>query len=394
MIPAFTFSRIPRLYFGGGVFREHLISLIEKRAQTILIVTGSTSFRSTERWWDFTGDLSRRSITWYDIAVRGEPSPELVDKVVSDYRDRNIELVISIGGGSVIDAGKAISAMLTQNTSVNDFLEGVGTGVRHSGDKIPFIAVPTTAGTGSEATTNAVLSHVGKYGFKKSLRHDNFVPDIAVIDPELMLSCPPAITASCGMDAFTQLLESYVSTKANPMSDALALSGLTYVKHNLLDAFRNGQHSLESRAGMAYAAYMSGITLTNAGLGIVHGLASPIGGYFGIPHGVVCGTLMGPAVRVTIRKLKATSSSGEPFLEKYAKIGALVSGTASSDTAALCSELIDTIDQWTKILCIPQLRAYGITGDDFDAIIDGAGNKNNPAVLDRDDIREILLSRL
>ncbi len=199
-------------------------------------------------------------------------------------------------------AGKAVSAMIPVEGSITDYLEGVGDR-EHPGTKIPFIAMPTTSGTGSEMTKNAVISEVGEHGFKKSLRHNNFIPEMAIIDPEMMLSCPAGLTAASGMDAFTQLLESYVSRQANPMTDALALQGLKQIKNYLLRAYLEGDNNLEARSGMALAAMFSGITLAHAGLGLVHGFASPLGAYFDIPHGVVCGTLMAPVFAYTIENL-------------------------------------------------------------------------------------------
>ena len=193
--------------------------------------------------------------------------------------DRGIDVVLSTGGGSVIDAGKAVSAMLRVEGSVAEYLEDVGTR-KHPGTKVPFVAVPTTAGTGCEATRNAVLSRVGPDGFKKSLRHDNFLPDAAVVDPVLTLSCPPDITAACGLDALTQLLESFVSTKASVLTDVLALSGLEHIGNSLVPACTNSGQDIDMRANLSYAALMSGITLTSAGLGTVHGFASSIGGLF------------------------------------------------------------------------------------------------------------------
>jgi len=389
----FNFARNPKIVFGAG---KHggLPDLIESFGKTVLLVTGSGSYRSSSKWDDLLCALKKKSIEHFHVTVSGEPSPELVDGAVQEHRDRNIEVVVSWGGGSVMDAGKAISAMLTQSGPVKHFLEGVGTGAVHSGEKKPFIALPTTSGTGSEATKNAVLSSVGEHGYKKSLRHDNFVPDVAMIDPELMTSCPPYVTASCGLDAFTQLLESFVSINASPMTDTLAWSGIEAVKENLIPACTDMAHDVNVRAGMAYAALTSGITLANAGLGIVHGLASPLGGYFDIPHGVACGTLLGAATDMTIEKLIGTHGFNHPALFKYAKVGVLLSGLADRDVGMGCKMLLKRIDEMIERLSMPRLGKFGITESDLGRIIDGTSNKANPIALDRDEIERVLRERL
>jgi alcohol dehydrogenase class IV len=284
--------------------------------------------------------------------------------------------------------------MLLKNESVLSYLEGVGKGPSHDGAKIPFVAVPTTAGTGSEATKNAVLSQVGRAGFKRSLRHDNFVPDVAVLDPALALSCPPEVTAASGLDAFTQLLESYVSTNASPMTDALALSGLEYAAKCLLPVCTHGSKDVDARAGMTYAALMSGITLANAGLGVVHGLASPIGAWFDVPHGVVCGTLVGAATSVTIKKLLSQHGQHHHSLIKYARVGCILSGKHEGDTAQGCELLLEKVNDWIEILKIPRLSKYGIHEKDLDDIVAQPDNKYNPTALNRDEILDVLRMRL
>jgi alcohol dehydrogenase class IV len=293
----------------------------------------------------------------------------------------------------VVDAGKAISAMLPCAGSVRSYLEVVGDR-EHPGEKLPFIAVPTTAGTGSEATKNAVLSSVGLDGFKASLRHDNFVPDLAVIDPELSLSCPADVSAACGMDAFCQLLESFVSTKASPLTDSLAIAGLRQAAGSLLAVCTTGAGDLGARASMAQASFLSGITLANAGLGVVHGFAAPIGGFFPIPHGVVCGSLLAPAVSITIAKLRVGERENAPALEKFAAIGALVAGGAAGDVAGGCDALIDWLYRLAERLAIPRLSDYGVHASDCDRIIERAGSKNNPVPLNREEMRRILLERI
>ena len=320
-------------------------------------------------------------------SVSGEPSPELIDEIVSGLRAGNIDAVVAIGGGSVIDAGKAVSAMLKADGPVTEYLEDVGA-KQHSGLKVPFIAVPTTAGTGSEATANAVLSKPGPEGFKKSLRHVNFTPDVAIVDPELMTGCPPGVTAACGMDAFTHLLESYVSTKASPLTDALAESGMAHVRENLVPACSTLAKDLDTRGAMAYAALVSGMTLANAGLGVVHGMASAIGGRYSIPHGVICGNLVGPATRATIKKLFSEGQQ-HPALEKYARAGYLLAGKHFNTIENGCDLLLHTIDTWTRNLELPPLANFGFSEANIDALVAESGNKNNPVKLNKRDIRQI-----
>jgi alcohol dehydrogenase class IV len=389
----FNFARIPLIHFGAGTIRD-LPSWIQKFGHRVIIVTGSKSFRESKKWEDLKKTLNARSIKWSSITVKGEPSPRLIDDTVHEFYNQHINVVLAIGGGSVLDAGKAISAMLPLREPVVNYLEGIGTGQEHPGTKIPFIALPTTAGTGSEATKNAVLRVVGKSGFKRSLRHENFVPDVAIIDPELMITCPPDITAACGMDAFTQLLESYLSTKSNPMTDALAWSGMEYVKNNLTSACTTGASDVKVRAGMAYASLISGITLANAGLGIVHGLASQIGGYFEIPHGTVCGTLVAAATRINIHTLRNKNDADKRALQKYAKVGALLSGRDINDINHCCDLLIEKLQEWTELLQLPLLSDYGIQISHIDKIVNSAGMKNNPVKLGKDQIESILLSRV
>jgi len=392
VIPDFVFARIPHTIFGAGKFND-LAGVISANGKMALIVTGADSLKKSKKLDVLINKLKSHSIRFHVISVKGEPSPEFVDDTVNQFRKRNIKNVTAIGGGSVVDAGKAISAMLTKNDSVVNYLEGVGSRI-HDGQKIPFIAVPTTAGTGSEATKNAVLSNVGKNGFKKSLRHDKLIPDITLIDPELAVTCPADITAACGMDAFTQLLESYVSPKASPLTDSLAYCAISYLKDNLVPACTNGANDVAVRGAMAYASYISGITLANAGLGIVHGLASPIGGYFDIPHGVVCGTLVGTATRMNIELLQKQGEKGKSALQKYARIGRLLSENNSEDEIENCKQLIEIIEEWTEQLKLPRLKEFEINDDLIEKIVRGTGIKNNPVQLDNKQINELLAKRI
>lgn len=389
MATCFDFYRTPEIIFGAGA-TVRLPEMISRFGRSVLLVTGAASFQSTEQWEWFGRACGESKIAFEHTTCVTEPSPGLVDHIKDRYRDLTVDVVLGVGGGSVLDCAKAVSAMLGRKESVTEYLEGVGSN-NPDGSKTPFIAVPTTSGTGTEATKNAVLSEVGSKGFKKSLRHDNYVPDIALIDPRLMLTCPSDITASCGMDAFTQLLEAYLSPKSGGMLDAMLLDGLENIQKYFLTSVKDG-NDLEARTGMAYAALISGIGLANAGLGVVHGFASPIGGFFRIPHGVVCGTLMAPATRVNVRK--AIDSNQTRAKEKFARVGHLFSSTPGKSAEFYCRSLIENLEQWTRELKIPYLSDYGIAEDDLPEIIKKTGIKNNPVALNQRELEEILLARI
>ena len=380
----FQFARIPKIHFGPGSI-SLLPGILTHFGSRILVVVSKT-YSKTSSFPLLFNELSKQTIQPEVVDLSGEPSPLFVDTVVQQKRPFQPDVIVSIGGGSIVDAGKAIAAMIPMEGSVRDFLEGVGTR-SHTGQKTPFIAIPTTAGTGSEATKNAVLSETGPNGFKKSLRHDNFVPDVTIIDPELTRSCPADISMPVGMDAFTQLLEAFTSTHASPITDALAYSGMARVVESLPQVFKDPDN-LEARTDMAYAALISGITLANAGLGIVHGFASAIGGMFPIPHGVVCGALLAPATRINIAKLKQ-SEANPVSLRKYVETGKLFSYKQKSDDYFL-QLLHEKLREWTTTFNIPKLRMFGITDGDFDRIISGTTLKNSPVELSRDELMQIL----
>ena len=391
----FFFARMPELHFGAGKLAQlpALLARHAQRPQTILLVTGSSSFVDSAHYEQLTRALDAAGIVHFQQAVAGEPSPELVDQTVARYRDQAIDQVVAIGGGSAMDAGKAISAMLPQQGSVSAYLEGMES-AKHDGRKTPFMAIPTSSGTGSEATKNAVLSRIGEHGFKASLRHDNFIPDVALIDPELMLSCPRDVTAACGLDALTQLIEAYVSSKSSPLSDALALSGLQHFAAGFERALADGERDVEARGEVAYAAFLSGVTLANAGLGVVHGCAGPLGAYFPIPHGVACGTLLGEATRATIDELFVAPEKNRLALEKYARVGTLLAGRTSGSLRGDCAALVATLETLIERCAIGRLSRYGISRADLPKIVDKANNKNSPATLSREQIAAILAARL
>lgn len=392
MLADFTFARIPEIHFGPGKLSQ-LPKLVRRTGKRVLLVTGSNSFLHSTHFATLTRGFETEGIDCWHASVSGEPTPTFVDHSVARYRHERLDCVVAIGGGSAVDAGKAISAMLPQDGSVCAYLEGRET-KQHDGRKTPFIAVPTSSGTGAEATKNAVLSEIGEHGYKSSLRHDQFVPDLALIDPELMLSCPPEVTAACSLDALTQLLEAYVSSKASPLTDALAQSGLQHAAAGLIPAVEHGAHDIAARSHMAYAALLSGMALANAGLGVVHGFAGPIGGFFAIPHGVVCGTLLGEATRITIEALFADPIKNQLALEKYARAGVLLSGQASASLKQDCDHLIRTLQDWVERTCLPRLAHYGITRADFCRILDKTNNKNSPMPLNREQMTAILEARL
>ncbi|TNF53044.1 MAG: iron-containing alcohol dehydrogenase, partial [Gammaproteobacteria bacterium] len=255
MAIAFNLARLPRVEFGAGSL-SRLPAILGQYGQSFLLVTGARSFLASPAWVGLAAELKAAGFAWETVQVPGEPSPDLVDETVRSYRDRQFAAVLGIGGGSALDAAKAIAGLLKPGNSVQDHLEGVGPELPYQGPATPFIAVPTTAGTGSEATKNAVLSLHGENGYKKSFRDEQLVAQYAVIDPDLLATCPPQVLAANGMDAFTQLLESYVSSKANPFTDALAWSGLEHARDSLLPWYEGMGDPATCRSGMAYAAFL------------------------------------------------------------------------------------------------------------------------------------------
>jgi alcohol dehydrogenase len=377
----FTIARLPRIEFGAGTIRR-LPDIASGYGKRLLLVTGQRSFvESPAGEWLFA-ELKAQGFTWEQVKVGGEPTPQFVDASVAQLRGTPIDAVLGIGGGSALDAAKAVAGLLKRGNSVLDHLEGVGPELPYRGPATPFIAVPTTAGTGSEATKNAVLSVPGQY--KKSFRDDALVAEWAVVDPDLLATCPPELIAADGMDALTQLLESFVSTRANPMTDALARSGLTAASEALLPLY--GKQSPEARAKMAYASLVSGICLAQTGLGAVHGLAAPLGAFFPIPHGVACGTLLAAATRVNLAALRRRDPQSEA-LAKYDEVRRLFGAT---DLAAMLAG-------WTERLALPRLSAWRTTTTDFPRIIAdarGSSMKTNPIDLSDGEIAQILEERL
>jgi alcohol dehydrogenase len=394
----FSIARLPRIEFGSGAI-HHLPAITRRFGKHVLLVTGGGSFLNGPYWQPLQQQFKQHEIEWKLCQVSGEPSPQFVDEMVKSHADDSIDVVVGIGGGSPLDAAKAIAGLLRVKLSVMDFLEGVGPELPYEGPSMPFIAIPTTAGTGSEATKNAVLSVQGTDGFKKSFRDDKLVAEYAIIDPDLLSTCPASIIAANGMDALTQLLESYVSIKANPFNDALAVSGLRAVRDSLLPWYEQAaepDHTTEHRGKMAYAAMLSGINLAQTGLGSVHGLASPLGAFYPIPHGAVCGTLVAEATRVNIDAMLKREPDN-PALTRYARLGEILCQRRFPDLDSAWQGLIDLLADWTERMQLPRLSVYGLDLAGLDRVVAhsrGSSMKTNPIVLEDIEIMEILEKRL
>ena len=393
MTDSFQFSSLPKIIFGAGK-RNELAAELKSRGNRVLLLTGSSSVHNSGHGEEIISAIKAAKLELEHEVIAHEPSPSLIDQIVEKHRHSGTQVVVAVGGGSVMDAGKAVSAMIPVEGSIRDYLEGVGE-KKHPGHKIPFIAMPTTSGTGSEVTKNAVISEVGEDGFKKSLRHDNFIPELALIDPEMMLSCPAKLTAASGMDAFSQLLESYLSTKANPMTDALALQGLKQIKNNLLRAFLEGEQNLEARSGMALAAMFSGITLAHAGLGLVHGFASPLGGFYHIPHGVACGSLMAPVFTTTIDNLLDQPEYPEhPAIKKLIIISKVFADFKYKQDMEYLQAFKEKLIHITSLLEMPLLYEYGLKEEGIQKVVDRTSHKYHPVRLSNEQMVNALKARI
>ncbi len=414
--PAFSVARLPRIMFGPGTCGK-LGSVAREFGRRALVVVRGPGFTQSGDWVRILAALETAGVEVALESVSGEPSPEVVDEIVARHRGRGsgsgaagtatrIDVVVGIGGGSVLDTAKAVAGLLIPGNSAIDHLEGIGAQLPYGGPSIPFVAVPTTAGTGSEATKNAVLSRRGPNGFKKSFRDEMLVARVALLDPDLLAACPPELIAANGMDALTQLLESYVSTRANPFTDALALSGLGCVRDGLQSWFDEaaegrgaagpGSVAAAARERMAYAALCSGICLAQAGLGSVHGLASPLGAQFPIPHGVACGATLVAATRVNIAALEERDPANRA-LSRYAVAGWMFSGRPGGDDREARSALVPALEQLTARLGVPRLAAFGVAESSIAALVAdsrGSSMQTNPIVLTDAEIASILRASL
>ena len=375
----FEFATATRIVFGEGTAAT-LPDLARTFGARPLVVTGA----SPERAAGLVAALSALS-----CAVPGEPAVELVREGAQLAKDAGCDVVIAIGGGSVIDAGKAIAVIATNGGEPLDFLEVVGKGQSFKEAPLPFIAVPTTAGTGSEVTRNAVLGSP-EHGVKASLRSPLMLPRVAVVDPELTHGLPPAITAYTGLDALTQLIEPYVSSRANPLVDALCVEGIRRVAGALRRVYHDGKDP-DARRDMALASLSGGLALANAGLGVVHGFAAPLGGQWKAPHGALCAALLPHGMAANVAALRARAPQ-HPALERYAEIARLLTGRREA-------RVEDGID-WVRKLCaelnVPALRAWGISHADFPGIVEKAAKASsmqaNPLPLTSEELTAVLLA--
>lgn len=388
---AFAIGQLPRIEFGSGR-RAQLAPLIAAYGSPVLLVTGAHSLMASPFWQELMAALEAREIRHEHVRIDGEPGPEAVDEAVRRFAVSEVKVVVGIGGGSVLDAAKAVAGLLRIGDSVMDYLEGMPMPPKpYQGPRTPFIAVPTTAGTGSEATKNAVITQAGTQGFKRSFRDDALVADVALIDPDFLATCPAALIAANGMDALTQLLEAYVSRGANTFTDALAIDGLERVIRSLKALYIGAGDLTLHRQHMAYGALLSGVCLAQAGLGSVHGLAQPFGSLFGIPHGVVCGTLLPAATEINVEVLECREPASEVLL-KYARVGRLFDPEAKVDGVARRA-LLEGLKELKVVMAIPGLTALGIRATDVPEVIAhcrNSGMKNNPVALEDAEIQQLI----
>jgi len=382
----FEFATATRILFGSGTLRD-VAPAAREMGRRALVVTGKDRSRAE----GLRGSLTSAGIHHVTFAIAGEPTTHLVQSGAELARSESAELVIAIGGGSVIDAGKAIAALATNSGALLDYLEVIGLGRTLENAPLPFIAIPTTAGTGAEVTRNAVLASP-EHRVKVSLRSPLMLPKLAVVDPELALGLPVAITASTGMDALTQLIEPFVSCRANPLTDGLCREGIVRAARSLRRACSHPDN-LSAREDMAAASLFSGLALANAGLGAVHGFAAPIGGMFPAPHGAVCAALLPHAMEINLRALRERQPDSDA-LHRFTEIAQML----TADLGATANDGVIWLRQLFTDLSIPSLGTYGISSSDVAVLCDKAAQassmKGNPLVLTPYELQEILIRSL
>jgi len=396
-IRPFSVGRLPHITFGPGTVEE-VPAAVARHGRSALVLTGR-SFAESPRWPALEKGLRGAGIrAIHALVPPGEPLPATVDGLISAFRDAGVDVVAGIGGGSVLDTAKATAGLLRATTSVADHLEGTPGQRAYLGPALPWIAVPTTAGTGSEATRNAVFSAPGPPPAKRSFRDERLVAAEAMVDPDLLVGLPPAAVAANGADALTQLVESFLSTRASPVTDALALDGLRAAAPALprwRAAVRDGGDDPQARTAMAYAALLSGICLAHAGLGVVHGLVAPLGAQSRVPHGTACGALLAAGVAVNIRALEA--GRGDPAaLDRYATLGRELAPDleAERSDAEARAAFVAWLVALVAALEIPPLAAWGVS----DAVVASVASeartsssmRTNPVDLTEVELVEVL----
>ena len=383
----FEFSTASRIIFGPGSVAR-IGSLAAGFGNKALVSYGVP----TNILFDFVDALKKDGIEALPFFVEGEPTVELVENGTYLARQAGCDLVIGLGGGSAIDTGKAIAALLNNPGELSDYLEVIGKGkaLQHAG--IPFIAVPTTAGTGAEVTQNAVLSapvpDQSLNRVKVSLRSPLMLARLAIVDPELTLGLPPAVTASTGLDALTQLIEPFVSNKTNPLVDAFCREGMQRAARSLKNAFISGG-DLESRQDMCLASLMGGLALANSKLGAAHGFAAPIGGRFPAPHGMICARLLPIVTRINLRALQEREPHN-PVRERYVEISRILTGIPTADA----EDGLRWIEDLVKDLQVPGLSIYGLAATDYPEVAELASRassmQGNPIKLTNAELIEVL----
>jgi alcohol dehydrogenase class IV len=376
---SFEFATAGRIMAGAGRVAE-LPGVVAGLGSRMLVCTGADPARHAEL-------LAGLGVPAAVFPVAGEPTTELARAGVAAAREHGADVVVAIGGGSVIDAGKAVAVLLGNGGDPLDYLEVVGSGRPITQPAVPCVAVPTTAGTGSEVTANAVLA-APEHRVKASLRSPLMIPRVALVDPGLTVSCPPPVTAASGLDALTQCLEPFVSVRANPLTDGLAREGLRRAAAGLRAAYADGT-DLGARTDMAICSLLGGLALANAKLGAVHGLAGVIGGTADVPHGVACAALLAPVTEANVAALRS-GQADDRVLDRYAEAARLITGKP----AASIEEGLDWIRETITLLAVPRLGTFGIRPQDADDIAAKAARSSsmqgNPVTLSHSDLVAIL----
>lgn len=377
----FQFATSTRIIFEKDSFKK-IPGLVAGLGNKVLIVTGKNTVLANQlAEWLFEINISSEI-----FSILSEPTTVDVEKGTELARQNICNVIAGIGGGSVIDAGKAIAALVTNRGELTDYLEIIGMGEKLEKAPLPYIAIPTTAGTGAEVTKNAVIKSVDHY-VKVSLRSDLMFPAIAVIDPVLTLTMPSEITAYTGVDALTHLLETFVSCHSNPFIDMLCREGMQRIANSIELAFFDG-NNLAARENMAMASMLGGMALANVKLGAVHGFAGPMGGMYPIPHGAVCACLLPAVMEINIKAIKEKKL--ETQLLKYDEVARIL----TQNSRAEAEDGVNWVKEMVKKLKIPSLSFFHISTDSFPELIEKAKNsssmKGNPVVLTDEQLAEIL----